>query len=164
MKEKIALLSILKTKALPAGTVLCQYHDALLYCHAYPVSPTFLRLTERELQRIAAHMKKWNAGKAHLTNSGLPFTKTIATFSYDLLRRMMEHHHYDVGIESIDADATTLNDILQITLPDVEKHLTSAGFTHAELFEALGVKPKDQLRFLLTEFQKIGSGTHATIF
>jgi hypothetical protein len=136
---------------------LQQYHDVLLYCHAYPCDQQVLKLVSAELKRFTETLQRQHVPSESLTNTGLPFTDTIATFSHALLRWMALNRDYEISIDSFGDDAIPLNDVLQLTLPEIEKQLTSAGYTNDELFDALSVESEDRLRFLLSEFQKLES-------
>jgi hypothetical protein len=78
---KTRLLSILSGMALPSGKQLLEYHDMLLFFCTYPADARLLKLSEKELKRIAAHLKKSSSTKKALNeNQGLPYTETNTRF------------------------------------------------------------------------------------
>ena len=83
---KMGLLNTLSRLALPSGKHLLLYHDILLFFCTYPNQARLLKGSEKELKRIAAHLKKSNATKKSLNvNEGLPYADTVTRFSPDLL-------------------------------------------------------------------------------
>jgi hypothetical protein len=85
----------------------------------------------------------------------LPFTKTQASFTHNLLKILASKKELNLSYHSSDEENIELNSILSFTLPDIEKDHTTAGMDQDDLWETLGVKEKDRLSFLLQELNKL---------
>jgi hypothetical protein len=144
------LLQTLCSMALPPGKYLPVYHDTLLFLCAYPANNTLRRLAENELSRIALHLKKnYHTIKKSLPeNSGLPFTKTITSFSPDFLGWSLQQKDFTLHFDSFYNPKLTLNEVLNITLPSLLKAETTAGLAPEDLLEVLGLKPRQYLEFV----------------
>lgn len=153
--EKISLLKII-SKIKLNNDYLLEYHECLLFMSAYPESPKMLQLAQNELKRIAKWINNLPLKKRETFNdTGLPFTNMITRFSCDMLLEMLNQYKLKIEIDSFEETGESLNTILNITLPAVLKQETTAGLGNIELLNLLGVKSKDRLSFLLTEFNKL---------
>lgn len=152
-KEKI-LIQLSKFN-LHTKTVL-EYHDCLLFIMAYPENEVLLKLAEKEIKRIAEFTKKLKTkGSSKLNDTGLPNTQMITRFSCDALMEMLHDFKCNIEIDSFETGGHDLNTLLNITLPNVLKQETTAGFDNLELLYHLGIKPQNRLKFLLAEFNKL---------
>lgn len=152
--KKLELLNQLSSINLKLNTLL-EYHDCLLFISAYPENKAILKIAEKELNRIAQFAKHNGFKSNKLNDTGLPFTSMITRFSCDALVDMIHQFKCHIAIDSFAKDGHDLNTLLNITLPSVLKQETTAGLNNLELLDHLGVKPKNRLRFLLTEFNKL---------
>lgn len=153
--EKINMLKAIASAQLPYKN-LDEYHECLLFMSAYSSSPKLSKLTQQELNRIALFMKALPETKrANFDDSGLPYTKMITRFSCDILLVMLYQFKCSIAIDSFEEDGVSLNTLLNITLPKVLKQETTAGLDNLTLLDALGVKQKERLSFLLNEFKKL---------
>ncbi len=154
-KKKDLLKQIGKTK-IPIHKSISDYQHLLLFLAAHPFEEKFDSLVKTETERLSVFIRKMNKkDKEKFTNSGLPFTKTQASFTHDLLKILDSKKDLKISFHSSDEENIELNSILSFTLPDIEKDHTSAGMDQDDLWETLGVKEKDRLSFLLQELNKL---------
>jgi hypothetical protein len=149
------MLDNLSGQALDNSPEFILYHDFLLFVLAHPRDKNMLATAEKELKRLALHLKNpKNSNHELFADSGLPHTKMITRYSHDLIRWMMQSN-WKMNLDSFEEDGAELNDILKATLPSLLREETTAGLSNEELLERLGIKPKDQLQFLVNEFSKL---------
>ncbi|MCK6649242.1 MAG: hypothetical protein L6Q66_06275 [Bacteroidia bacterium] len=149
------LISLMKSK-LPASNILSDYQNVLLFIIAHPSDKNILALAEQELNRLSTHIKRMNKTDVYaLDNSGLPNTRTVSTFSHDLLKWYQSDKNVNIKIDSFYKSTLSLNDVLQFTLPSLEKEVTAIGYKNNQLFDALKVEKEQQLAFLLSEFDRL---------
>jgi len=133
-----------------------QFQNLLLFLSAHPINEAFVTLLNKEKERFAKHIKKAsNADKGKLQNTGLPYTTTLSSFSYDLLVALTEKKEVKMVYDYSSEEEIMLNDVLQFTLPDMEKLLASAGNEQEVLLSELQVKQEQFLPFLLDQFSKL---------
>jgi hypothetical protein len=154
--KKLKALQLIHKTPLPAFKEWTEYQNLLLFLSAHPINETFLTLANKEKDRFAKYIKKAkNADKTKLKNSGLPYTTTLSSFSYDLLVALTEKQDVKMVFDYSSEEQILLNDVLQFTLPDMEKLLTSAGNVREDLLSELQVKEEQFLPFLLDQFSKL---------
>ncbi len=147
---KTGLLNALCGLALPSGKYLLQYHDLLLFFCAYPQHAHLLKLSEKELKRIAVHLKHSSSiKKSFIENQGLPYTDTITRFSPDLLSWLLIQKDIKAIFESMPESALPINEVMNVTLPSLLKEETTAGLDFEGLMEVLHIKPPQYVSFLL---------------
>jgi hypothetical protein len=152
---KIDLLQTLYKLAIPFGKQLLQYHDILLFFCAYPGDKRLLKLSEKELKRIAALLKKCAAIKKSLhINEGLPFADTITRFSPDLLSWLVIQKDIKAVFDSNPHPSLPINEVMNVTLPTLLKEETTAGLDFEGLMEVLHIQPKDYVNFLLGQLEE----------
>jgi hypothetical protein len=152
---KISLLQTLCKSPLRFGKQLLQYHDILLFFCAYPGDTLILRLSDKELKRIAIHLKKCSAVKKSLhINEGLPFTDTITRFSPDLLSWLVIQKDIKAVFDSNPHPSLPINEVMNVTLPTLLKEETTAGLDFEGLMDVLHIKPKDYVRFILGQLEE----------
>lgn len=152
---KTGLLNTLGDLALPSGKHLLQYHDILLFFCAYPNHAHLLKLSEKELKRIAAHLKKSSATKKSLNeNQGLPYTDTNTRFSPDLLSWLLLQKDINAIFDSMPDPSLPINEVMNVTLPSLLKEETTAGLDFEALMEVLHVKPGQYVSFLLGQLEQ----------
>lgn len=153
---KTGLLHTLSGLALPSGKYLLQYHDTLLFLCAYPDHARLLKLSEKELKRIAAHVKKSPATIRSLhVNEGLPYTETITRFSPDLLSWLLLQKDIKAIFDSMPEPSLPINEVMNVTLPSLLKEETTAGLDFEGLMEVLHIKPRQYVSFLLGQLEQL---------
>lgn len=138
--------------------VLKNYADVLLFLCAYPDDPVLMSKADREIKRITGFLKK---NKAHLrkgfVNSGLPHTRFVSSFSHDFLSWLNADNQMKLEIDRFENTSFTLNEVLKLTLPTLEKSETTAGLSDTGLMDVLMVKRKSRIQFLLSELGKLNN-------
>ncbi|HLA09550.1 MAG TPA: hypothetical protein VJ023_02965 [Pyrinomonadaceae bacterium] len=82
---------------------LLRYHESLLFIRAYPPSAKVLRRVDRELKSFDKRVKKLTATQTDLSglevpeNSGIVGTSVTDTFSYFIVRWLLERHPQHVS-------------------------------------------------------------------
>ena len=154
--KKIELLKRISKIKLPLNETIHTYNELLLFICAFPNDAKILALAERELKRISLLLKSAKNLPAEIfNNSGLPFTAVLTGFSHDCIQWLLSHPDIAIKLSSFESPAFDLNEVLRLTLPSLEKSETTAGFTNFELLDALLVKEKDRLPFLISELGKL---------
>lgn len=153
--QKRSLLAMMSKKNIPAVSHLVTYVNTLLFVCAFPDSRRTQALAESELKRVSAILKS-AGGKIgeYLVNSGLPFTEYLASFSHTFVSKLMHNSSCRVDLSSIEDTAFSLNDIVYLTLPSVEKNIYSAGHADSDLMDALLVDKRRRLTFILNELSR----------
>ena len=147
------LLQLVKC-SLPLTTALIKYHNALLYICAYPYNEESKNIAEKELVRITKKLKITPLSrKKEFINSGLPFTHFVSSHTHDCL--VWLNHHPHCLLEFSDQSDYSLNELLDHTLPSLERSNTSAGYDNEELLDALGVQKHQILNFYLSQFDSL---------
>jgi hypothetical protein len=155
-QQKLEFLNQLKSCKLPATNLLIDYQNTLLFLVAHPSNQSILSLAEEELNRLSIQMKRMGKKDiVKLDNTGLPFTKSISTFTHDLLKWYQHDHSISMKIDSFYNGTITLSDALMFTVPSLEKEVVSIGYKNNKLLEELKIDKSQQLSFLLSEFDKL---------
>ncbi len=155
-EQKDDLLRSLSKSKLPSSDLLIDYQNVLLFIVAHPSNKVVLGLAEQALEQLSAQLKKFKKTDLYtLDNSGLPNTRTVTTFSHDLLKWYQADKNVSIKIDSFYKSTLTLNDVLQFTLPSLEKEVTAIGYKNSQLLGALKVEKEQQLSFLLSEFDRL---------
>jgi len=154
-KKHELLRRLLRERTIPEKSLL-PYMEVLLFLCAHPADRTQLVLCGKQLMKIARQMGQWEyRHDESFDNSGLPYARVVGGYTHDLIRSLFEQTGFEVEIDSYGDSGETLNDVLRVSLPSVERELTSASMTNSELLNALQVKKKDRLRFLVSELSKL---------
>ena len=153
---KINCLKNLSALPLVINEDLLHYFDTLLFLTAYPGDPAQLNITEKELSRISAflHRARKEMPK-QLVNTGMPHTKTITRFSHDKVRWLLHHPECNTTLEDFVDPTHTLNDVLMLTLPTIERAETTAGLENMDLMDALKVPSSKRLWFIINELSRL---------
>jgi hypothetical protein len=153
---KKQLLDDLNKTNLPVSNLLIDYQNVLLFIVAHPSNQSLLKLAEDELTRLSLHLKRMNkTNLLKFDNTGLPHTKTLSTFTHDLLNWYKTDESVSLKIDSFYNGTISLNDALALTVPSLEKEIISIGYKNNKLLDALKVDKQHQLTFLLSEFDKL---------
>lgn len=105
-------------------------------------------IAESELKRITTTLKSAQSkSKVQYVNSGLPFTEYLGCFSHTFVSLLSTHPGCEVQLSSIENTKFDLNDILYLTLPPMERSITTSGYSNFDLMDALLVNEKSD--FLL---------------
>lgn len=155
-KTKINCLKNLRALPLAINQDLLQYFDTLLFLIAYPGDGAQLTLAEKELLRISRFLQRAETkSPALLNNTGLPYTKTVTRFSHDKVRWLLHHPQCKTTLEDFVDPAHTLNDVLTLTLPTIERAETTAGLENLDLMDALKVPSTKRLWFIINELSRL---------
>ncbi len=155
-ENKILLLKQSATQKLPLNHALNDYQNLLLFIIAHPSDQNTLHLAESELRRLSQALKKASAkSKKNLADSGLPYTTTLSTFSHDLVKWLVQHTEILVKIDSYYKSKIPLSDVLQFTLPSLEKEIAAIGYKNKDLLQALSIDKESELLFLVSEFDRL---------
>lgn len=146
------LLELQKDPLVPS--LLQEYLYVLIFMQAYPASDKHRSICELEIQRIFQACKKLGKAASKLDNTGLPQTRIISNFSHKLIKWLL-NEDFQIELESYKKRGNDLVKLLRLTLPDIERDLADISETNEELFDHLGLKPKQILEFLIYEFQRL---------
>jgi hypothetical protein len=153
---KKQLLNELKIAKLPTTNLLIDYQNVLLFIVAHPSNQLLLEAAEEELTRLSLNLKRMSkTDLLKLDNTGLPYTKSLSTFTHDLLNWYKADEDVLLKIDSFYNATVSLNDALALTVPSLEKEVISIGYKNNKLMEVLKVDKQHQLTFLLSEFDKL---------
>jgi len=156
IEAKHQYLMILSKTALLHNLDLISYFEALLFLIAYPADEKQLALAEKELLRITVFLKKYRNKVSKLPDhSGMPFTKTTTRFSHDGVRWLLSHPHCTTELHSFEYPLLSLNEVLGLTLPSLERSVTTMGLNNLELLDALKVSKTRRLSFLVNELARL---------
>lgn len=84
---------------------LIRFHESLLFLRAYPHGPRILRTIEKELSSFAQRVKLLEASDAdttafiHPDSSGLVQTSVIDTFSFNIVRWLLQKHSSQIALD-----------------------------------------------------------------
>ncbi len=156
IEQKKRDLENIKSLNLPKTKQLIDYQNLLLFLIAHPSDTETLQFVETELNRLASTLKKYStAQKSIFDNSGLPFTTTISTFSHDSLKYLSNYHEIEIKLDSFYNSTAKLSDVLQFTLPTIEKEIVTISTNNNSLLKSLKIKKDKNLDFILNEFDKL---------
>ncbi|HET8962326.1 MAG TPA: hypothetical protein VFM99_00395, partial [Chitinophagales bacterium] len=163
--QKITLLELLSKRKIVCNSVLNQYVNALLFICAFPNNRKMKWIAERELKRITTVLKSSShKSKKQYVNSGLPYTEYLGCFSHTFVSWLSTHSGCNVQLSSIENTKFDLNDILYLTLPPMERSITTSGYLNFDLLDALLVDEKKQIPFILNELNRIKNQTFVKDF
>lgn len=163
--QKITLLELLSKRKIVCNSVLDKYVNALLFICAFPNNKKIKLLAERELKRITTTLKSASQkSKEQYVNSGLPYTEYLGCFSHTFVSRLFTNPGREVQLSSIENTKFDLNDILYLTLPPMERSITTSGYLNLDLLNALLIDKKKQLPFILNELNRIKNQTFVKDF
>ncbi len=150
-----ALLRQLSARELPRPEPLIRYYNLLLFMKGHPADAVVLKMAEREEKRITVLLRKNKPAHLSYKNSGLPYVLTEAAFSCDLLQWLRHQQGLRMETGPVNKPGISLNEVLSLTLPSVERDQAFAGYEGMEILDALGVPEKNRLSFLLMELEKL---------
>lgn len=154
-KKKDLLKQISKSK-ISFHKSLSDYQHLLLFLAAHPFDAGFDVLVNSEMERLSIAIRRMTKREQEkLINSSLPFTRTRAFFTHDLLKILSSKKELRLSYHASEENHIELNTILSFTLPDIEKDHTAAGLSQDDLWEVLEVKEKDRLSFLMAELDQL---------
>jgi hypothetical protein len=79
---------------------------------------------------------------------------TVTRFSHDCLRWLLGHPDCRVALDAHAEPRLTLNDVLRLTLPTLERNETTASLDNDALLDALHVRPGSRLAFIVNELSR----------
>jgi hypothetical protein len=146
----------LARRAFPLNEATAQYHDSLLFLAAHPHDRGLERRVAAELARLERFLRtrRHERPVAAWEDQGMAYVDIVTRFSHDAARWMLGHPHATVALDSFDQPKSTLNDILKLTLPALERSETTADCSNDGLMDALKVPPARRLRFLVQELAR----------
>lgn len=154
--RKEALLAVLAATRLRPGRRLVDYCHLLMFLGAYPGSARQFALAGAEMGRLAAMLGGCSIrARRGLENSGLPFTRTVCTYSHDLLQWLVGLPGVEVRFDSLHHPVVPPAEALKCTLPPVEREAAEAGLSGQRLLEALAGPRERWIPFLLGEFARL---------
>ena len=143
----------LSRRSIPKSMLL-DYQETLLSYASHPGNKKIYEWAIHELKRIAKISRSLDRrSRQRYLNSGLPYSEFLSNFSHDFLRWLQKHAHCQIALHGdVTAD---LNQLLALSLPSLEKYITTAGYSNEELWEQLGISEKHRLDFLLKEVSSL---------
>ncbi len=154
-QNKVDLLSELSVAKITDPIKLTIYMDMLLFTLAHPQSNKIRMVATKEIKRISLLMKmeKFRMHES-VVNSGLPFAPVRTRFSHEIIQSLLNNKKLELVFDGFEDPQLSLNEVLKLTMPSVEREITTAGMTNEELLEYLGVEAKDIPEFLVQELSK----------
>ena len=151
-----ALLTRLHKIALRETPALLQYYDCLLFMRAYPATQDILTAVEAELLRLQRYLRARRGRHATLLlNTGLPYVSTTMRFSHDCARWLLQQPDCRVALDAFEDATLSLNAVLQLTLPLMERPHTTAELSNDELFDVLNIRPSRRLQTIVAELSRL---------
>lgn len=157
------LLSLLGSRRFRDVDSLIQFHEALLFVRSHPQSRAAFRAADGLLSTFAARVEELRSAGIDLTpldyieNSGIAGTAISGTFSYDIVRFLVDRHPANVDT---DWEASHKNERLGSTLPRFlpllyEDSLVEANIPYLTwLHAAIGSSSRD-LEWLVRRFEQL---------
>jgi hypothetical protein len=153
---KISILKDMALNRVPLTLALSAYHETLLFIMSFPPDKKTFILAEKELMRVADILRKQpDKVKELFVNSGIPFTKSRASFSHDCTRWLIAHPDCTIRMVKIENTSFDLNEVLKITLPSQVKSVTTAGSNNEELLNELMPDKNNRLSYILGELSRL---------
>ncbi|CAN5315220.1 hypothetical protein BH09BAC5_BH09BAC5_07640 [soil metagenome] len=157
-KKKEIFLNLISKNKLVYSKTLESYFETLLFICAFPSDKQFLIKAEKELERVSHFLKIKSKSKTDIfANSGLPWTKFISCFTHDFVIWLNNHPDIRILFNKFEDETFELNDVLKLTLPSLERSVTTSGLTNEELLDSLQVKENNRLKFILSELNKLNA-------
>ncbi|GBL35947.1 hypothetical protein EMGBS15_15420 [Filimonas sp.] len=153
--KKVLLLKQISLMPWKNAAQLHAFHEVLLFMAAYPENEMVHQLTSKAFEQIATFFRRRKKIDKEYADNGYPYTNMVTHFSHDLLRWMNSCSECRLAIDSFELNGTDLNTLLRMTLPALERDETTAGLSNEELLDALEVKEKNRLTFLLDECSRL---------
>ena len=100
--DRVDELRKLSRKKISDTDTLIHYHELLLFLRAYPPNAAIARDAERELRNFAGRVAALDVDLAPLQHpevSGIAGTSVTDTFSFYIVRRLLERHGAQLAIE-----------------------------------------------------------------
>ena len=157
------LLSLLGRRRFPDVDSLIRFHEALLFVRSHPQSVAAFRVADRLLSSFNKRIEGLRATGAELTpldyieNSGIAGTTISGTFSYDIVRFLINRHPATVDA---DWEASHKAERLGSTLPRFlpllyEDSLVEANIPYLSWLRAAKGSRRDDLEWLVRRFEQL---------
>ncbi len=92
---------------------------------------------------------------AILEQLGLPYIGAVRRYSHECVRWLLQHPCCTVTFEELCDGTRSLQDVLRLTLPTLERSIADIECSSDELFDALGVPAARRLTFLVAELGRL---------
>lgn len=79
----------------------------------------------------------------------------MTRFSHDKVRWLLAHPHCKTTLEDFVDPSHSLNDVLKLTLPTLERSETTAGHENLDLMDTLKIPATQRLQFLVNELARL---------
>lgn len=149
--KKKALLNNIEVDQLSAKQLLL-FHKFLLFLLAYASDAKMKSMAVNKLYEISRLLKSNETLKTKLCNSGLPFTSTIASFSFDAIKYLFTHRHCVLSYHSSADSALPLRTVLQHSLPSIERDEAMEYENDDEFLKAINISAHEKTDFIIGEF------------
>lgn len=156
--KKKALLNKIKVDQLSAKQLLL-FHNLLLFLLAYASDEKMRSMVEKKLEQISRCIKSNEELKVKLCNSGLPFTSTIASFSFDAIQYLFEHRHCALSYHSSADPAIPLRTVLQHSLPSIERDEALEYDDDNTFLKTIHIGEQEKTDFIIGEFLNMSCPT-----
>lgn len=162
-EAKISWLEKCSQQKLNSVKLINAYHDQLLFLSAYAENKQIFRLTQDELNRLSDALIQLSAQKKEqLSNSGMPFTEIQGTYSFVLMQWLIKNFPNSVSIHSFDETGVHPKELLKYRLNEMEfECIGNDTLSKTKWIQLVSgfKKPKDQLKWLLKEFEMLNIDT-----
>lgn len=157
--EKLRLIESLGTIQLTNIKQIKLIHDCLLFMMAYAEDIQVQQLAMLQMDRLCRRTQQLEAAKKeYFTNSGFAFNETQGTFSFVIIKWLLQNWPNHITIHSFDETGQHPRELLKHSLNEMEFELTGdeALSKIKWLEKASGSKDKkDILKFLITGFDNM---------
>ncbi len=136
-------------------------HNTLLFRLGYPKNESDYFQAQREMNSLCDEIRKASSGKKEkLTGSGLAFTETQGSYSFSLIKWLIELFPKEISLHSLDEAGVHPKEIFKHVLPEMEFELLSDEKLKALkwLEKASGTKNKGEiLKWIIRHLDKISA-------
>jgi hypothetical protein len=151
-EHKLDLLKNLPIKALRDPEFTNKLHNLLLFLIAYPENSKVQLLTEKKLKLLSQQVKKNDLLMTKSINSGLPFTTSNSTFSYDTTLWLAENSDIRISPVFSEENNKEFSEYLGALLPKYasdERHKMKLNSKYRTSERVLKKFTKSALRLVL---------------
>lgn len=122
--KKISLLHSCSQFRISKINDIKQYHDQLLFLSSYAENTEIRQMAQEEMNRLCDTVIGLNDSKKELlANSGIAFTSTQGTFSFVIMKWLIQQFPEEVTIHSFDDEGAHPKDLIKHGLNEMEFEL-----------------------------------------